>query len=304
MKRFGFAASGRQRYRCLGCSATFTWRRVDCARLRERAWFVRWLREGQSVRQIAAASRRGADGIRSIVRRELAEPPDATAPAESLAAVRCLVADGTYFNRVDGLFAVMDGGRNEVVAGAYGMTEKSRAAPQFLAGLRARGLMPDYATVDGLPALVRAFRAVWPGIGIQRCVVHVQRQGLMWCRARPKRPDARDLRALFLRVAAIRTGAERDAFLADAASWEAGHGPALAREARGPVVDDVVRARSMLLKALPDLFRYLDDPAVPRSTNCIEGYFGRMKRRYRAHCGLAASRRAAYFQWHFTLCRK
>ena len=44
------------------------------------------------------------------------------------------------------------------------------------------------ATVDGNRHLLRILRQVWPTIVIQRCLVHIQRQGLSWCRQSPKRP--------------------------------------------------------------------------------------------------------------------
>ena len=42
-------------------------------------------------------------------------------------------------------------------------------------------------------------------------------------------------------------------------------------------VRDLKRARSLFLAALPDRFHDLDDPAIPKSTNALEGYFARLK---------------------------
>jgi len=39
----------------------------------------------------------------------------------------------------------------------------------------------------------------------------------------------------------------------------------------GYVFSDIKRARSMLLRALPDMFHYLDNPLIPTSTNGLEG---------------------------------
>jgi hypothetical protein len=68
------------------------------------------------------------------------------------------------------------------------------------------------------------------------------------------------------------------------------------------VFSDLKRARSMLLAALPDMFRYLDDPMIATSTNALEGYFARLKQRYRQHRGLASHHRNAYFRWYLNLC--
>jgi len=67
----------------------------------------------------------------------------------------------------------------------------------------------------------------------------------------------------------------------------------------------IKRVRSMMLKALPDMFHYLDDKLIPFSTNSLEGYFSRVKWGYRNHRGLAVHKRGLavhkrinYFKWH------
>ena len=173
---------------------------------------------------------------------------------------------------------------------------------EFLLGLKERGMSPKSATIDGLPSVFRCLKLLWPSIIIQRCLVHVQRQGLMWCRRIPKRRDAKALRELFLRVMTLDTKEERDRFLCDVRAWEERYGARLASMPEcGWVMSDLKRARSMLLKALPNMFHYLDDPTIPKSTNAIEGYFSRMKGLYRQHRGLSDAHRSAYFHWHFLL---
>ena len=214
--------------------------------------------------------------------------------------------DGTFFRRQSCLIAILDGKSHACISGAYPLSENSRLLlSAYFLRLRANGLHPASATVDGGRHMISALREMFPGIVIQRCLVHVQRQGLMWCRANPKRTDARHLRNLFLRVSRINTSEDRDAFLSDVQKWETRFGTALAETPeRGRVVSDIIRARSMLQKALPDMFHYLDDPGIPRTTSMIEGYFSRLKELYRRHRGLAKARRAVYFAWHFVISRR
>ena len=70
---------------------------------------------------------------------------------------------------------------------------------------------------------------------------------------------------------------------------------------RGWVFSDLLRARSMLLKALPDLFHFITNKHIPSSTNTLESYFSRLKEHYRHHRGLAIHHRDAYFKWYFYL---
>ena len=94
--------------------------------------------------------------------------------------------------------------------------------------------------------------------------------------------------------------ADRDAFLEAVASWEGKYGSQISlRRETGYVFSDVKRARSTLLRALPDMFHYLDDPLIPLSTNGLESYFSRLKSHYRQHRGLGTEKRNHYFGWYF-----
>jgi transposase-like protein len=215
--------------------------------------------------------------------------------------VNCLF-DGTYLDHSHGLIAFM-GVDSGIIAGVYGLSERPKDLQPFFRSLAAQGICPASVTVDGNRAVIRALREQWPTIIIQRCLVHVQRQGLMWCRRFPKRLDACKLRNLFLAATAITTKAERNVWLTQLASWESRYGSRIAASREtGWVFSDLKRARCMVLGALPDLFHYLDHPDIPRTTNCLEGYFGRLKDRYHDHRGLAQTNRSAYFQWYFYLC--
>ncbi len=183
----------------------------------------------------------------------------------------------------------------------YAVSESS--GPQlgvFLKRLIERGLHPRSFTVDGNPHLTNVLRSLWPGVAVQRCLVHIQRQGLVWCRNVPKTTYARKLRNIFLKVTGISTKRDRDAFLSLVGEWEDKYGSQIRyKPETGYVFSDIKRARSMLLRALPDMFHYLDDPLIPISTNCLEGYFSRLKGRYRQHRGLSRRKRNNYFQWYF-----
>jgi len=57
----------------------------------------------------------------------------------------------------------------------------------------------------------------------------------------------------------------------------------------------------MITNALPFMFNYLDNNDISKTTNALEGYFGRLKQSYRQHKGLAKSKRKNYFKWYFLL---
>jgi hypothetical protein len=222
-------------------------------------------------------------------------------PISNLVQCRHFIFDGTYLHRPHGLVALMDACTYTLVAGKYGVSESSQ--PQlklFFEHLISAGLNPTSFTVDGNPNVIKVLRKLWPEITIQRCLVHIQRQGLSWCRSFPKTTYARKLREIFLQVTRIHTPVDRDKFLEAVIKWESKYGTMINdRRETGYVFSDIKRARSMLMRALPDMFHYLDDPLIPISTNGLEGYFSRLKNHYRQHRGLRKEKRPDYFRWYF-----
>lgn len=200
----------------------------------------------------------------------------------------------------------MDAQGHTVISGQYDIRENSE--PQlysFLEPLKKAGLSLKSCTVDGNPQAIHVLRTLWPGIIVQRCLVHIQRQGLMWCRRQPRRTDAKHLRNLFLEVSKVNTTREGSHFLDEFARWENCFGQHIDNQPeRGRVFSDVKRARSMLQKALPDMFHYLKNPYIPKTTNGLESYFSRLKRHYRNHRGLKPQKRNHYFKWYFCLRKK
>ncbi len=215
--------------------------------------------------------------------------------------VRYLLFDGTFLHRRHSTVVLLDGETHRLVRGRYGVRENSEPELRaFFEPLMEEGLRPRSFTVDGNPQVIRVLRMLWPDAILQRCLVHIQRQGLSWCRINPKTPYARQLRQIFLRVNRIATPSERYSFLELVAEWENRYGAEIgARKETGRVFSDIKRARSMLLRALPDMFHYLDDPHIPTTTNGLEGYFSRLKSHYRQHRGLSPHRRPNYFAWYF-----
>jgi Transposase, Mutator family len=225
-------------------------------------------------------------------------PPQSTF---DLGQYRHFILDGTFLQRPRSIIALMDAQTHMLMAGQYDISENSE--PQlyeFFEQLIPAGLHPSSFTLDGNPNVIRVIHKLWPDVVVQRCLVHIQRQGLSWCRIAPRTTYARRLRKMFLQASRIRTPADRDTFLKAVIDWESKYGSQISgRHENGYVFSDVKRARSMLLRALPDMFHYLDNPLIPISTNGLEGYFSRLKSRYRQHRGLRKGKRNDYFRWYF-----
>ena len=200
----------------------------------------------------------------------------------------------------------MDAQDRSVIASGYPVRETSvKQLKSFLEGFKEHGLSLVSVTLDGNPQAIMTFRQLWPGITIQRCLVHIQRQGLMWCRAKPQMELAKELRELFVRTTYIRTQWQKETFVHDLKRWENKYGDMVDNfPSSHKTLSDLKRARSMILKALPDMFHYLNNSNIPFSTNSLEGYYSRLKWAYRNHRGLAHRKRINYFKWYTFLKEK
>jgi hypothetical protein len=258
--------------------------------------------EGYSVRQLSRQSGHSPATLYRMLDFNLNHTPQTK---QELDAGKYLLFDGSFLHRQRSVIALMDAQTHTLVAGEYGIAENSLQLLPFFEDLKRGGLQPHSFTIDGNPHVINTLKKVWPDVIIQRCLVHIQRQGLSWCRRNPRTTYARRLRKIFLDVTDIRTEAQQKDFLGLIAEWEDKYGVQIHHKSEtGYVFSDIKRARSMLLRALPDMFHYLHDPQIPNSTNGLESYFSRLKAHYRQHRGLNKKKRKNYFAWYFHLVPK
>lgn len=238
--------------------------------------------------------------IRRVIKYWLERPPEEQ--NEEYSIIKHVIFDGTYLNRPWGIYASMNSESHQIIKAESNLRETSKDLLSIYNYLILHGLNPVSATVDGHLQQIKALKLVWPEIMIQRCIIHVQRKGLSWCRRNPKRTDAKYLRELFLVLTEVKTEVESERYIKAVKAWENRFGSIMKRSSnRGPVFSDILRARSMLTKALPDLFHFVNHPQIAKSTNALEGYFSRLKESYRLHRGLSRTNRINYFKWYFYL---
>lgn len=299
VKFFGKTKQGKQRYQCLRCKRTYLWKQIKQIEHRRYCWFNQWILEGLTVKQIARLNKVSTSTVNRVIQYWLRkEPPK----AKELEEVKYIILDGTYINHRTGLYVVMDGKGHKVIYGEYGISETGKDLKTFYNQLQQKGLNPLSATIDGSVQQLKHLKEAWESLIIQRCLVHIQRQGLSWLRQKPKRTDAIKLRDLLLQVLYIKTKEQAENFKRGFKLWEDRFGLEISRSMnRGKVFSDLLRTRSMINNALPNMFSYLDDPEISKTTNALEGYFGRLKQKYRVHRGLSPSKRKNYFKWYFYL---
>ena len=301
MKQNGRYANGRQRWYCNPCKKSYSWRNYQVRENNQSIWFVKWITEGYSVRQLSEISGHHPTKLRRLIEQGLRQNPPVF--TESLSKFQYLIFDGTFLHRPVSIVTMMDAKTNRIIAGQYGISEFSMSQLyMFFEPLKQKGLIPISYTIDGNPHVFKVLKELWPNIIIQRCLVHIQRQGMSWCRRFPRRTDAKHLRNIFKQVCYIDNDKQKQQFIELFENWQQRFGFQIhAQPEKGKVFSDIRRARSMLINAIPDMFHYLEDFNIPKTTNALEGYYSRLKQHYRLHRGLRKEKLHTYFNWYFNL---
>lgn len=264
---------------------------------------MEWVVEGYSVRQLVRISRRGIWKIKQIINYWLSQ--EAPNLAIDFTRLAYLLFDGTYFKHENCFLLLLDGLSGKAIDYRYRIRENYATAHEIFQGVKDGGANPIAITIDGNTSVIRALRAVWPNIIIQRCLAHIQRQGLSWLRRYPKSEAAKELRKVYLVIFGIEKYCQRDNFFSTLLAWEKCYGSFVkSLPSKNKVFGDLQRARSLLLNAWPDMFHYLDDPKIAPTTNLIEGYFSTVKGRYKQHRGLSKTVRPKYLSWYIYLKNK
>lgn len=194
---------------------------------------------------------------------------------------------------------LMDALEQRIILNAYVAKESYPNVYPVLTALKKKGLNPKFVTMDGHLHVMRAFRDVWPEIKIQRCLYHIQRQGLSWLRMRPKTQAGRDLRAILLKLCEIRSFKEQDFFIRMYARWLEANRTFIASLPHTTVAfKDLKRTVALINNSLPDMFYYLSDPKIPATSNLLESFYSRLKCDFQRHRGLSENHKQAYLRWY------
>ena len=191
----GKTAAGTQRWLCLQCNASSINTRAHTSEIRRFKIFIDWILSGESADHLA--TRRG------VTRRTLTRwftllwfitVPTATDPYRVYDQV---FIDGTYFHNKCLLVACTD---THVIAWHWCLRESSYEYLKLLDKIA----QPFIVTTDGSGGALKALRIKWPGVRIQRCLVHVQRNTFTDISRNPIHPAHKAIRKLGYMLVQIR----------------------------------------------------------------------------------------------------
>ena len=193
----------------------------------------------------------------------------------------------------------MDSISQSVIASIYCSKEGYHHVYRWLMDLKERDLNPLYVTMDGEISTMRAFYAVWPTIHIQRCLYHIQREGLRWLRTYPKTTAGKELRSLLLGLSSIKSVKDQKSFILQYKQWLRDHKHFVLSLPRNIKVNyDLRRTMTLINRALPDMFRYLMDPNIRSTSNVLESLYSRIKPAYWQHRGLTQRHKIQFLNWY------
>src|SRR3990167_6004050 len=115
-----------------------------------------------------------------------------------------IIARTRNLTKENGLMVLIDNSNGKIVNHKYCIRENYEYARSIFEESKSCGIMPMAITVDGNTSVMRAIKDVWPDIIIQRCLAHIQRQGLSWLRRNPKLEASKKLRDILLSVTKIK----------------------------------------------------------------------------------------------------
>ncbi len=297
VKKFGKTRQSKQRFRCLDCLKTYVWKSPKNKISNEQKWFKDWIKEGYSLRQIKKQSGYGKEKLKRIKKYWLnLEPPELYKEYKS---AKYLIFDGTYFNKKNCLMVFMNNDDGQTIGCRYLDKENYKNALNLALELKAKGVEPKAITLDGHRAVIMALREVWPQVKIQRCLYHMQRQGLMWLRRQPRTQTGIELRQLVMRITHINTYADKKLF-SQAFREIISRNRAEIKGIKSDVIGvcDTKKIIKLITNGYRDMWHFLEDRKIPKTTNKIEGYFGELKQKYVRHKGMWRKTREQYLKWY------
>jgi len=281
---------------CLLCHRTFIWKVSDNSRRKLQHWFKLWITESCSIKLLCRLSGYSKFKLNGIKNYWLGENPKEQVDYSK---VCYMVYDATYFHKDGCLMNLMDGTNQKIIAQTYAKKESFKDIYPWFFSLKCKGLNPKFITTDGEGNALRAMRSIWPKARLQRCLYHIQHEGMRWLRSHPKTEAGRELRDILSGLSSIKTSQERDDFIYKYADWVRKYEDFIGSLPRGEVAfKDLRRTVALINHALPDMFYYVADGNIHATTNALEGFHSRLKSDYRRHRGLTKAHRIQYIKWY------
>lgn len=294
--------NGKQRYKCTNCGIYFTGKNEGVKRSNQRIWFEKWIVDRLTFRYLTKDSGYSQSTLQRQFSYYLSHAPAFPIRANSKAH---LIIDGTYFTNDLCLVLYWDNDIKYVQLYRFSKGEYYDQIKEDLENLKRLNIEIGSVTCDGKRAIIKAVKEVFPLALIQRCIVHVQREAMTWLRKKPKTKASVELKVIMSKLCLVKNHNDRIAWTEMFIAWHRLHMDFVNERKINEETGrwwyrhkDLRRTAVMVSNAFPDLFHFLDNPSIPKSTNALESFFGHLKDSISIHRGLSHKNRRAYIRWY------
>ena len=285
---------------CKICSTSFIWKNKGSRRNQREKIFKQWIIGKDTISELSKKYKRSNSSIQRLCYEFLAKPPIPQIKEN----INChLIINGTYISDFC-VINYLDADLKHLQYFEIVKTEDYRDFKLSLELLLRVGLNIVSVTSDGHKDLISAVRDVLPGVKHQRCIVHVQRMALNYLTRFPKSEAGRELRVIARDLHKITDREEKNKWIFRFDQWNYDHREYINDRRRSLDSNylyahpEIRKARSVIKNSLPNLFYYLDDPKIPKSTNGLECRFSYLKNNLRIHRGLSNKNRRNFVLWY------
>lgn len=291
--------NNKTRFKCKNCGIFFTWQNPEVSFKNKSVWFKNWIINYQKLEYLSNVSGHSKRSLQSIFYKYLDKLPLHTIKHRERVH---LIIDGTYFSNDICLVVYRDNDIKNSILYRITNNELTQEIAEDFYNLITIGFQIESITCDGHKSILKAIKIVFKKtVVVQRCVVHVERQCSTWLTKNPKSQAGQDLLKIVKQISKIDTLEKKYVWLRDLYDWDLKHKAFINEKTPtdGRYTHVFLRkARRMLINAFPEMFHYIDNPAIPKCTNALESYFGHLKDNLSIHRGLSFKHRKAFIQWY------
>lgn len=240
--------------------------------------------------------------LQRLFKRFLTKAP--TVPIRSKVKAHLLI-DGSYFPNGLCLILYYDHDIRYVQLYRHTKEENYKEILEDLQNLKTLGVDVFSFTCDGHKAVLKAIRKAYPESLIQRCLIHIKRQTKNYLSENPKTEPARQLLLISKNITAIKTHEACGIWLLSFKLWCDTHFDYVNQKSFHEPTNrywythkNLHSAYTLILKAIPNMFHYLDHPTIPHTTNRLENYFKHLKEKLTLHSGLRLEAKKNFIKWY------
>ena len=297
--------NGYSRYFCKNCGSYFTDRRPHISEKNMFVWFRRWVREKQSISQIAQESGHSERTLKRYFYKILPTCP--TWQIQKREKVNLLI-DGTYFTNKVCLLLYRDNNIKMTILYRLAQREGLRDLMEDLQAIKDVGIEVVSVTCDGAANILKAARNVFPEAIIQRCTFHIANEVCLWLTKKPKSEAAKELRELVGYLNKVSTHEEAQLWMRAFVDWKTKFNSFINQKTTDEqsgrwwyTHKTLHQSASHIERAMPNMFCYLFSPKIPKTSNSIESFFGHLKDHLRLHRGLSNKHFKDFIKWYLFL---